>query len=92
MSRLLRERESSQRFATADQVASVVLFLASDAADDITGINLAMDGEWTAQQSFKKPERPSEEPIRARLLPARAAARASSLSDRTQSWAGGRAE
>lgn len=49
VSGLLREREPSQRFTTADQVASAVLFLASDAADNITGINLAMDSGWTAQ-------------------------------------------
>ncbi len=30
VSGLLREREPSQRFTTADQVASAVLFLASD--------------------------------------------------------------
>lgn len=46
---LLSEKEPSQRFTTPEQVASVVLFLAGDAADNITGINLAMDGEWTAQ-------------------------------------------
>jgi 3-hydroxybutyrate dehydrogenase len=49
VSGLLRERELSQRITTADQVASPVLFLASDAADNITGINLAMDGGWSAQ-------------------------------------------
>lgn len=52
VSGLPREREPSQRFTTADQVASAVLFLASDAADNITGINFAMDGGWTAQLSF----------------------------------------
>lgn len=46
---LLREKEPSQRFTTPEQVASAVLFLAGDAADNITGINLAMDGGWTAQ-------------------------------------------
>jgi 3-hydroxybutyrate dehydrogenase len=49
---LLRARQPSLRFTTADQVASAVLYLASDAADNITRINLAMDGGWPAQQSF----------------------------------------
>lgn len=54
VSGLLREKEPSQQFTTADQVASAMLFLASDTdtADSITVINLAMDGGWTAQQSF----------------------------------------
>jgi 3-hydroxybutyrate dehydrogenase len=49
VSGLLRERKPGQRFTTADQVASAMLFLASDAANNITGINLAMDGGWTTQ-------------------------------------------
>lgn len=52
VSGLLREKEPSQQFTTADQVASVMLFLASDTEDNIAVINLAMDGGWTAQQSF----------------------------------------
>ena len=46
---LMRGREPSQRFTTADQVASAVLLRASEAADKITGINLGMVGGWTAQ-------------------------------------------
>jgi 2-deoxy-D-gluconate 3-dehydrogenase len=37
------------RLATADDVASATLFLASDAAKMITGVILPVDGGWTAQ-------------------------------------------
>ena len=37
-----------KRMASADEVATVVLFLASDDASYITGVNLAVDGGFIA--------------------------------------------
>jgi len=37
------------QFVTVDQVASLALYLCSDAASQITGANLSIDGGWTAQ-------------------------------------------
>lgn len=52
MSGLQRDQEPSQRFATADLIASAVLFLASEASDNSSGVDLALDGGWTTQQAF----------------------------------------
>jgi 3-hydroxybutyrate dehydrogenase len=49
MAALLSGKEPSERFTTPDQIAAAVLFLASEAGNNITGISLAMDGGWTAQ-------------------------------------------
>ena len=38
-----------RRFATVDDIAAAVCFLASDAAKMITGVTLPIDGGWTAQ-------------------------------------------
>lgn len=46
---LLAEKEPTGRFTTPQQVAAAVLFLASEACDNVTGTNLAMDGGWSAQ-------------------------------------------
>jgi NAD(P)-dependent dehydrogenase (short-subunit alcohol dehydrogenase family) len=43
-----RENTVLDRFGTATDVAEAVLFLASDAADFITGETLVVDGGWTA--------------------------------------------
>lgn len=41
--------QPTKEFVTVDQVAALALFLCSDAAAQITGSNIAMDGGWTAQ-------------------------------------------
>ena len=46
---LLGEKQPSQRFTTPEQLGDLVLFLCSDAAANITGANLPVDGGWTAQ-------------------------------------------
>lgn len=46
---LLTEKQPSKQFVTADQVAQLVVFLCSDAAAQITGASIPMDGGWTAQ-------------------------------------------
>lgn len=46
---LLSEKQPSHQFVTSEQVAQLVLFLCSDAAEQITGAAIAMDGGWTAQ-------------------------------------------
>ncbi|MDX2101665.1 MAG: 3-hydroxybutyrate dehydrogenase [Alphaproteobacteria bacterium] len=46
---LLGEKQPSRRFVTPEQLAAQVLFLCSEAAQGMTGVNLVMDGGWTAQ-------------------------------------------
>jgi 3-hydroxybutyrate dehydrogenase len=47
--RLLAEKQPSLEFATPEQVAAAAVFLCSDAAAQIRGIALPVDGGWTAQ-------------------------------------------
>ena len=47
--RLLGEKQPSLEFATPDQIAAAVVFLCSDAAAQIRGVALPVDGGWTAQ-------------------------------------------
>ena len=46
---VLLEAQPTKQFVTADQVASLAVYLCSDAASQITGANLSIDGGWTAE-------------------------------------------
>ena len=45
---VLLAAQPTKQFVTADQVAALAVYLCSDAASQITGANLSMDGGWTA--------------------------------------------
>lgn len=45
---VLLERQPSKEFATTEQVGGTVVFLCSDAATQITGTTISIDGGWTA--------------------------------------------
>ena len=47
--KLLGEKQPSLQFATPEQIADTAVFLCSDAAGQIRGIGLPVDGGWTAQ-------------------------------------------
>jgi 3-hydroxybutyrate dehydrogenase len=47
--RLLEEKQPSGEFVTVEQLADLALFLCSDAAAQVRGQAIAMDGGWTAQ-------------------------------------------
>ena len=47
--KLLAEKQPSLEFATSDQIGATAVFLCSQAADQIRGISLSVDGAWTAQ-------------------------------------------
>lgn len=42
------QRTPTRRLVEVDDVANAVIFLASDAASSITGVNLPVDGGWQA--------------------------------------------
>ena len=46
---LLAEKQPSHEFASPEQIGDVAAFLCSDAAAQIRGIGLPVDGGWTAQ-------------------------------------------
>jgi len=45
---VLLQAQPTKQFVTPEEVAAFVVFLCSDAAKQITGANLSMDGGWTA--------------------------------------------
>ena len=45
---VLLDAQPTKEFVTVDEVAALAVFLCSDAAKQITGANLSMDGGWTA--------------------------------------------
>jgi 3-hydroxybutyrate dehydrogenase len=45
---VLLAAQPTKQFVTVDEVAAMAVFLCSDAAKNITGANLSMDGGWTA--------------------------------------------
>lgn len=46
--KILLERQPSKEFATTDQLGDTAVFLCSDAAAQITGTTISVDGGWTA--------------------------------------------
>jgi 3-hydroxybutyrate dehydrogenase len=46
---VLLAAQPTKEFVTVEQVASLALYLCSDAAAQITGTNLSIDGGWTAE-------------------------------------------
>ena len=46
---VLLDAQPTKQFVTVDQVASLAVYLCSDAASQITGANLSIDGGWTAE-------------------------------------------
>ncbi len=46
---VLLAAQPTKEFVTVDQVAAMAVYLCSDAASQVTGANLSMDGGWTAQ-------------------------------------------
>jgi len=47
--RLLGEKQPSREFATPEQIGALAVFLCSDAAAQIRGVALPIDGGWSAQ-------------------------------------------
>ncbi len=47
--RLLSEKQPSREFATPEQLGALAVFLCSEAASQIRGVALPVDGGWTAQ-------------------------------------------
>lgn len=48
-SKLLAEKQPSRDFATPEQIGGIAVFLCSDAAAQMRGSSLSVDGGWTAQ-------------------------------------------
>ena len=48
ISKVMLERQPSKEFATVEQLGGTAVFLCSDAAAQITGTTISVDGGWTA--------------------------------------------
>jgi len=46
---VLLKAQPTKQFVTSDQVAALAVFLSTDAAAQITGANISIDGGWTAE-------------------------------------------
>ena len=46
---VLLQRQPTKKFVTPEDVGAMAVFLCGDAAANITGTNISMDGGWTAQ-------------------------------------------
>jgi len=46
---VMLDSQPTKQFVTVDQVAALAVYLCSDAAAQITGANLSIDGGWTAE-------------------------------------------
>jgi 3-hydroxybutyrate dehydrogenase len=46
--KVILERQPSKEFATVEQIGGTAVFLCSDAAAQITGTTISVDGGWTA--------------------------------------------
>jgi len=46
---MLREKQPSLKFVKREDIASMIYYLSSKEADQITGANFSIDGGWTAQ-------------------------------------------
>lgn len=46
---VMLKAQPTKEFVTVDQLAALAVFLCTDAASQITGANISMDGGWTAQ-------------------------------------------
>jgi 3-hydroxybutyrate dehydrogenase len=47
--RLLSEKQPSGEFATPEQIGGIAVFLCSEAASQVRGSSISVDGAWTAQ-------------------------------------------
>ena len=47
-SEVLLKAQWTKKFVTVEQIAGIALFLCSDAAENITGTHITVDGGWTA--------------------------------------------
>src|SRR6202000_1864274 len=48
MKDVLLDAQPTKEFVTVEEVAAIAVFLCSDAAKNITGANISVDGGWTA--------------------------------------------
>jgi 3-hydroxybutyrate dehydrogenase len=46
---VLLDSQPTKEFVTVEQVAAIAVFLCTDAAKQMTGANLSVDGGWTAE-------------------------------------------